>query len=186
MDAWELRVVAGRAVLVDETEPDAGIDPRSLPIDEELAGSLDEWASVADALQLANPTSARLITSRGRQLAGRIAARTGTIVSFTDPLNGERAVLDGRARSGAEPTPWGTGLALTGFTVFVVVFGMIALALALGSVSGWLAFAGNIVVTLGLAPTIVVIRPLLVWRWVAYGAMIGITLGWIVWLITLF
>lgn len=185
MDAWELRVVGGRAVLVAETEPDAGIDPRSLSIDAELAGSLDEWASVAETLQQANPSSARLISGRGRQLAGRLATSTGSVVAFTDPLSGERAVLDGRAPQ-SDPTPWGTGLAVTGFAIFVVVFGMVALAAALGSVSPWLAFTGNLVVTLGLAPTVAVLRPQLVWRWVSYGIASGIVIGWLVWLIGLF
>lgn len=183
MQAWELRVVAGRAVLVTEADPDQGVDPRTLTIDDDLAGSLDEWARVAGALQRADPTSARLITNRGRQLAGRIANATGSVVSFTDPRDGGRVVHDGTV--GREPTPWATGLALSGFTVLVVVFGMVVIALTLGRVGPWLALLGNILVTFGLAPTIGVLRPLLVWRWVAYGLLIGITIAWIVWIITL-
>jgi hypothetical protein len=180
----ELRSIRGRAVLMTG-RADHGVDPRALRVDPDLVDSLDEWASVAAALPNATEQTAELIARRGRQLAGRLANATGAAIAFTDPVSGERTVLAAPATRPAEPTPWGTGLTVSGFALVTVVFAMVVLSTTLGQISQWLAFAANAVVTLGLAPTIAITRTLPVWRWVAHGAVAGIAIGWLAWVIAL-
>ncbi|GAB2988601.1 DUF2537 domain-containing protein [Saccharothrix stipae] len=95
----ELRVQDGRAVLAGRD--DAGereVDPHTLPLGAGLADALHEWAKVADAVARADAPSdgaaSALVTRRGRQLAGRLAADMNTPVEYTDPVTGEQVVVD--------------------------------------------------------------------------------------------
>jgi hypothetical protein len=95
----ELRVQDGKAVLAGRD--DAGereVDPHTLPLGAGLADALHEWAKVADAVTRADAPSdgaaSALVTRRGRQLAGRLAADMGTPVEYTDPVSGELVVVD--------------------------------------------------------------------------------------------
>jgi hypothetical protein len=95
----ELRVQDGRAVLAGRD--DAGereVDPHTLPLGAGLADALHEWAKVADAVARAEAPSdgaaSALVTRRGRQLAGRLAADMNTPVEYTDPVTGEQVVVD--------------------------------------------------------------------------------------------
>ena len=213
----QLRARDGRAVLAeDDIEFDIGQDDAlgepdadQVELDADLARALHEWARVAQAVvRSAGAASdvgaaSGLISRRGRQLATRVAAQMGTVISYVDPLTGE--VVDvgepedwprprgahaapqdrGRPDRRARRTPWGTGLTVSAFAAAVVLFAVIALSEALGSASRWLAVAANIIIALGLAPSLWLARKVPVWRWVVYGVIAGIGLAWIALLFTL-
>ncbi len=225
----QLRARDGRALLAgsiedtaDSTDAVAGteagaaadpqeVDPHSLALGAGLADALHEWARVADAVhrngQSDESAAAKLISRRGQQLAGRIAAVMGRPVSYADPLTGEVTEIavpeqepaehgpvatwwarqgepEDRRRPATEPTPWATGLTVTGFTTVLVLIVVVTLSLALGAASDWLALIANAVIALGLAPSVWLARRAPVWRWVAYGVVAGIVVAWITLLFT--
>ncbi|NUT99687.1 MAG: DUF2537 domain-containing protein, partial [Saccharothrix sp.] len=142
----ELRVRDGRAVLAGRD--DAGereVDPHTLPLGAGLADALHEWAKVAEAVVRTDPpangAAGALVTRRGRQLAGRLAADMGTTVAYTDPVTGEQFLVDApvpdrppvdEPEPQEEKTPWGTGLTVSVFTAAVVTFMVVTLSLGLG------------------------------------------------------
>jgi hypothetical protein len=191
---------------------DREVDPDEIALDADLARALHEWARVAEAVARADSADGAaggLISRRGRQLAGRLATALGVAVSYVDPLTGEVSEIaepDGRPQyrptpSGgvhaapdayqprrdrrAKRTPWGTGLTVSAFAALVVVFAVIALSSALGAASDWLAAAANVIIALGLAPSIWLARNAPVWRWVVYGVVAGMIMAWIALLFTL-
>lgn len=208
----ELRVQDGRAVLAGRD--DAGereVDPRTLPLGAGLADALHEWAKVADAVARAEPPSdgaaSALVTRRGRQLAGRLAADMGTPVEYTDPVTGELVVVDvpadgvvegdvdgdvdGVVEDGVadepeprEETPWGTGLTVSFIVAAVVTFTVYTLSVGLGETSQWLALLANALVVGGIAPSVWLARNTPVWRWVAYGVVAGVLAAWLSLLLT--
>lgn len=212
----QLRARDGRALLAGEVSDSSGdqagagelreVDPHSLALGADLADALHEWARVADAVhrngQGGGSAAGRLISRRGRQLAGRIAAVMGTPVSYADPLTGEVTEVDvpepeerpaertepatGRARHKAaeEPTPWATGLTVSFVTGVLMMIVVIALSLALGAANRWLPLIGNVVIAVGLAPSVWLARHAPVWRWVAYGVVAGIGVAWVALLFT--
>ncbi|HEY4021712.1 MAG TPA: DUF2537 domain-containing protein [Pseudonocardiaceae bacterium] len=217
----QLRARDGRAVLADDdiefgiggvtsddTEPD--LEEDDIELNPDLARALHEWARVAEAVARSNTdgggAAGGLISRRGRQLAGRLAAEMGMVISYVDPLTGEvvdvgepedhwppprtagaHAAEEDRPRPDrrAVRTPWATGLVVSGFAAIVVLFAVIALSEALGAASRWLAVAANVIIALGLAPSIWLARNVPVWRWVAYGVIGGIGLAWLALLFTL-
>jgi hypothetical protein len=206
----------GRAVLADEAQE---VDPHSLALGAELSDALHEWARVADALRRSGDSSdsaaGDLVSRRGRQLAGRLAAAMGAAVSYVDPLSGEtREVsvpeveqpryrvpaapwldesdvddpddLDGPVEQVPdEPTPWAAGLTVSAFAGMVVMAVVISLSLGLGQTNRWLPLIANVVIAIGLAPSVWLTRNVRVWRWVAYGIVAGLAVGWIGLLLTL-
>lgn len=60
------------------------------------------------------------------------------------------------------------------FTVAVIVFGA-----AMVAVHPLLALVVNVVVVAGVAPTVWQWRAVPVWRWVIYGALVGVVAGWV-------
>ena len=204
----ELRVQAGRAVLAGEGESgELEVDPHNLPLGAGLAEALHEWAKVAEAVQRTNApadgAAGALVTRRGRQLAGRLAADMGTPVAFADPVTGERhlvdasqsgvrpaprrpeVVVEGEPEVEVEPTPWGTGLTVSVFSGAVVAFLVITLSLGLGETNRWLALVANVLVVGGIAPSVWLARKVIIWRWVAYGVTTGVVLAWIALILTL-
>lgn len=221
----ELRAESGQAVLVgkDATGRCCEVDPRSLALGSDLADALHEWARVAAAVIGAGVgacgPAGTLVSTRGRQLAARVAAEMGISVAYADPVTGEVAVLKRPVAEGpvvsairpvhrggvmfpprmfprtravwrvaarsAEPTPWATGLTVSAFAGITVLVGVVSLATALTETSPLLAILANLVITAGLAPSVVLLGRLAVWRWVAYGVLVGIVLGWVVWLLSL-
>jgi hypothetical protein len=204
------------------------VDPHSLALGAELADALHEWARVADALRRsgdsADSAAGDLVSRRGRQLAGRVAAAMGAAVSYVDPLSGEtREVpvpevdqpryrvpaapwlrdrddlpaddesgqddaddIDGPAEHQPdEPTPWAAGLTVSAFAGLVIMAVVISLSLGLGQANRWLALIANVVIAIGLAPSVWLTRNVRVWRWVAYGIVAGLLIGWIALLFTL-
>lgn len=95
----ELRAKGGRAVLAGRSGAEVQeVDPRSLPLGAGLAEALHEWAKVAEAVrragQAAEGTAGSLVARRGRQLATRVAEVMRTPVAYTNPMNGEVAVVE--------------------------------------------------------------------------------------------
>ncbi|MEU4738853.1 DUF2537 domain-containing protein [Actinosynnema sp. NPDC023658] len=214
----ELRVQDGRAVLAGRD--DAGereVDPHTLPLGAGLADALHEWAKVADAVTRtdapADGAASALVTRRGRQLAGRLAADMGTPVEYTDPVSGELVVVevpatpsdvdddavdatgggvdaDGVTDDEAEEpepreeTPWGTGLTVSFIVAAVVTFTVYTLSVGLGETSQWLALLANVLVVGGIAPSVWLARNVPVWRWVAYGVVAGVLAAWLSLLLT--
>ncbi|MBY8853751.1 hypothetical protein K7G98_38185, partial [Saccharothrix sp. MB29] len=79
-----------------------------LPLGAGLAEALHEWAKVADAVSRTDSPSEgvaeALVTRRGRQLAGRLAADMGSPVRYTDPVTGDVVTVDVPAAED-EPRP---------------------------------------------------------------------------------
>ncbi|MCP2169246.1 DUF2537 domain-containing protein [Goodfellowiella coeruleoviolacea] len=103
----ELRAKGGRAVLAGRSGSEVHeVDPRSLPLGSGLVDALHEWAKVAEAVrragQAAEGTAGALVGRRGRQLASRVAEVMRTPVAYTNPMNGEVAVVEVPP---ATPTP---------------------------------------------------------------------------------
>ena len=196
----ELRVRDGRAVLAGEDETgEREVDPHSLPLGADLAEALHEWAKVADAVVRtetpADGVASALVTRRGKQLAGRIAAVMNATVSYTDPVSGELVeveapespspVLTETPQEEPEPTPWGTGLTVSFITAAIVTVTVVSLSLGLGETSRWLALIANVLVVGGLAPSVWLGRRVPVWRWVSYGVVTGVLVAWVVLILTL-
>lgn len=173
----------------------------------------DEGVDVTESAQdggRADNAAGDLVSRRGRQLAARVAAVMRTPVNYADPLTGnvvevpvplvERAEAEPHAYDGdheddpdrieppagpAEPTPWATGITVSIVTSILMLLVVVALSLALGEASRWLALIANLVIAVGLAPSVWLARNALVWRWVAYGVVAGIGVAWIALLFTL-
>lgn len=218
----QLRARDGRALVAGESGDEsrfgedpvrAEVDPHSLALGADLADALHEWARVADAVhrngQPGGSAAARLISRRGRQLAGRLAAAMGAPVNYADPLTGEVTEVDvpegadeergavtqwwadrsaerdpARHRAVEEPTPWATGLTVSSITAVLIMIVVVTLSLALGQANRWLPLTANVVIALGLAPSVWLARRAPVWRWVAFGVIGGIVVAWIALLFT--
>ena len=215
----QLRARDGRALLAgeagdtdDHEAAEAEVDPHNLALGADLADALHEWARVADAVyrngNADGTAAATLISRRGKQLAGRIAAVMGRPVSYVDPLTGEIAEIDvpepepadedqsrlwspapessniAKHATAEEPTPWATGLTVSFFTAVLMGIVVITLSLALGAANRWLPLIANVVIAVGLAPSVWLARRAPVWRWIAFGVVVGIVVGWIALLFT--
>lgn len=182
----ELHARAGRPVLVGNGDL---ADPRLLELPDDLVASLHEWARVAHAVHEGSGREARVLaSSRGRQLAARVAGHIGVVVGYADPVEGGIELIcpaPAAAAEPAEPTPWVTGLTISAVTATIAVVMLVALAGALAETSRWLSALAALLVAAGLAPSIWLLRTVPVWRWVAYGAAAGIGCGWLVLLLSL-
>ncbi|MGW4483211.1 DUF2537 domain-containing protein [Amycolatopsis sp. NPDC004368] len=190
----ELRIRGERAVLAGPGGEHAReVDPRRLAIGADLAQALHEWARVASAVSRAGgeaEVASSVVSQRGRQLAGRLATVMGTTVRFVDPVSGVETVIEPPARvvarrrgmpgPGNEPTPWLTGLTVSGFAAVLVTVAMLALAGTLArETSGWIALLASVVVTAGIGPSLWLGRRLPIVRWAVYGAAVGIVAAWL-------
>ena len=193
----ELRIRGERAVLAGPGGDNAReVDPDRLAIGSDLVQALHEWARVASAVSRPDGEAAAVVSQRGRQLAGRLAAVMGTSVRFVDPVTGADTVVEPPARSAAsggglaerlfgppgpagEPTPWFTGLTVSAFAAAVVVVAMLALATTLArETNGWLALVAAVIVTAGITPSLWLVRRTPILRWAAFGAVGGIVVAW--------
>jgi hypothetical protein len=190
----QLRARGERAVLVGhDGVAEREVDPRRLPLGVELTDALHEWARVASAVQRSAPdrhlAAGSVVSRRGLQLAGRVAASMGVPVAFVDPLSGEESVVEppptrtGRHRlrpvHPPEPVPWLTGLTVSAFSMALLLIAMLTLAATLVDTNVLLGIASNIVFTAGLLPSVWLLRRQLIWRWVALGAAAALVLGWL-------
>lgn len=79
-----------------------------------------------------------------------------------------------------EPTPWGTGLTVAGFTAAVTAAAIVVLSLGMIRVHPLISIGLNVVAVGGLAPTLWGWRQTPVRRWLVLGAGVGVAIGWIV------
>lgn len=193
----ELHARSGRAVLVAvEQTRQHEVDPSRLQLPDTLVEALHEWAHVADTITREesgkDASAATLVARRGRQLALRLALETGGEVGCRNPLsgnvdrvgpqrNGRPTQLRRRGRPGLvnAPTPWGTGLTVSGIIAAIVVIALFVVSTGLAEVSVLLAWGVNVAVAAGFAPSIWLGRRVPVWRWVAFGTATGIGLAWL-------
>jgi hypothetical protein len=176
-----MRAAGGRVELGDRR-------PEDPPLPDELAAALREWAAFAAAAGRSGEAAEReLVHRRGRQLASRVAVLRGRPVEFTDPLSGvveSVRVPAPRLRAPSPeppgPTPWATGLPLAGFVAVLVALADITLSRAFAEAFGLLWFPANLLVGLGLAPSLWLLRAVPFWRWLALGAAVGLGAAWLV------
>lgn len=191
----ELLLRGERAVLASG-EDGAEADPHRVALGGDLAEDLHEWARVTAAvLRTGNDEGAEVVSQRGRQLAARVAEAMGQSVRYRDPVTKQALVVPParhRARHrfalpalgqrpGLDPSPpWATGLIVAGFVGVVVVVAMLALASTLAAATnGWVALAGAVVLTAGLAPSLWLGRRVPIVRWVVLGTAAGVALSWL-------
>ena len=183
-----MQLASGGRVLLGERR--AGDPP--LPV--ELEDALREWAAFAVSVSRSGgPAERDLLQRRGRQLAVRVADALGRPVTYTDPVSGRvEAVptpvtgpIPHPATETAEPTPWATGLAVSAFTAVLVAVGDIALCLAFAEAFGLIWVPANVLVALGLTPSLHLLRHTPFWRWPALGAAVGLGAAWVVLLLGL-
>jgi hypothetical protein len=162
------------------------------PLPAELEDALREWAAFAVTVSGSGGREERdMLQRRGRQLAVRLADALGRTVTYTDPVSGRVEVVPApatgplRRPDEAEPTPWATGLAVSAFTAVVVAVGDVALSRAFAEAFGLLWVPANILVGLGLAPSLHLLRLTPFWRWPALGAAAGLAAAWVVLLLGL-
>jgi hypothetical protein len=93
-------------------------------------------------------------------------------------------VSDVPAPSG-EPTPWATGLTVSAVVAVMVGIALLVLSQALVLNGRGVVALSNLLVAVGLTPSIWLGRNTPILRWVAYGTAAGITLTWLALLATL-
>jgi hypothetical protein len=172
--------------VLEEQQPD---DP---PLPDALRRALREWRALAEnAARIGGPEEHELVRVRGRRLAAQVAEALGRPVEFIDPATGatesirERPTAQARPVPPAEPIPWSTGLAVAGYAAVVVTLGDIALSRAFAEAFGLLWVPANLLVGLGLAPSLYLLRAVPFWRWPALGVAVGLVAAWIVLLLGL-
>lgn len=84
-----------------------------------------------------------------------------------------------------EPTPWATGLTVSAVVAVMVGIALLVLSQALVPNGRGVVALSNLLVAVGLTPSIWLGRNTPIWRWVGYGTAAGITLTWLALLITL-
>ncbi len=166
-------------------------DP-TLPV--ELQDALREWAAFAAAVTRAGqPEELELLSRRGRQLASRVVEVLGRPVNFVDPVTGTvepiRVGVTGLIpRPAAEPpgpTPWVTGLPVSAFFGVFAAIADIVLSRAFAEAFGLIWVPANLIVILGLAPSVYLLRNRPFWRWPVLGVAAGLGAAWVVLLLDL-
>jgi hypothetical protein len=76
-------------------------------------------------------------------------------------------------------TPWATGLVVSGFAAVLTGIGVAACGAAMAAVHPLLALVVNVLVAVGVAPTLWQWRTVPVWRWAVLGAVVWVVAGWI-------
>jgi hypothetical protein len=163
------------------------------PLPTELEDALREWAAFAVTVSgSGGPEERDLLRRRGRQLAVRVADTLGRTVTYTDPVSGRVEEVSvpptgpiPRQADDTEPTPWATGLAVSAFAAVLVAVGDVALSRAFAEAFGLLWVPANVLVGLGLAPSLHLLRHTPFWRWPALGAAAGLVIAWVVLLLGL-
>jgi uncharacterized protein DUF2537 len=83
------------------------------------------------------------------------------------------------------PTPWGTGLVIAAFVAVFVAVADVALCRAFAEAFGLLWIPANLLVGIGLAPSLWLLRRTPLWRWPALGAAVGLGVSWVVLLLAM-
>ncbi|MGH3765254.1 MAG: DUF2537 domain-containing protein [Pseudonocardiaceae bacterium] len=84
-----------------------------------------------------------------------------------------------------EPTPWATGLTISAVVAVMVGIALLSLSQALAPNGRGVVALANLLVAVGLAPSMWLGRATPIWRWLAYGAAAGIALTWLALLLSL-
>jgi hypothetical protein len=183
-----MELAAGGRVVVKERREG---DP---PLPADLQDALREWGALAHTVSRSGGEQEReLLRHRGRRLAARVAGVLGRPVRYTDPVTGRVEAVDAAPtnpipRLAAEPpgpTPWATGLAVSAFFAVLVAVGDVALSRAFSEAFGLLWVPANLLVAIGLAPSLHLMRRVPFWRWPAIGAAAGLVAAWVVLLLGL-
>jgi hypothetical protein len=161
--------------------------PGDAPLPAELQHAVREWSALAVMTsRVGGPRDRDLLRRRGLQLAGRVADVLGRPVEFTDPSTGAtesvRVGAPGRTPRLAVrppgPTPWGTGLVVAAYFAVLVTVADVALSTAFADAFGLLWIPANLLVALGLAPSLYLLRRTPLWRWPAIGTTVGLLAAW--------
>jgi hypothetical protein len=162
------------------------------PLPAALRQSLREWRALAEsAARSGGAEEYEVVRRRGRLLATRVADALGRPVEFVDPATGRVESIDERTDPFGAPeyphaqVPWATGLPISGFAAVVVTIGDIALSRAFADAFGLLWVPANLLVSVGLAPSLYLLRSVPFWRWPAIGTAAGLVVAWIVLLLGL-
>ncbi|MXP22691.1 DUF2537 domain-containing protein [Gordonia sp. HNM0687] len=76
-----------------------------------------------------------------------------------------------------EPTPWALGLLVTLVSAVFATLLLVGVYELIGSLVTWLGLAAVFVVSIGLGWTLWDLRDRPVWRWIVWGALIGLLAG---------
>ncbi|MED5800015.1 DUF2537 domain-containing protein [Gordonia sp. Z-3] len=76
-----------------------------------------------------------------------------------------------------EPTPWVLGLLVTLISAVFATLLLVGVYELIGSLVTWLGLAAVLVVALGMGWTLWDLRARPVWRWIVWGALIGLLAG---------
>ena len=83
------------------------------------------------------------------------------------------------------PTPWATGLVIAAFVAVFLTLADVALCRAFAEAFGLLWIPANLLVCVGLAPSLWLLRRTPLWRWPALGATVGLGVAWVVLLLAM-
>ena len=160
------------------------------PLPAPLRQALREWRALADTVaRSGGPEEHEVVRRRGRLLASRVADVLGRPVEFVDPATGVAESIDDHlvdpVSAPREATPWVTGLPVAAFAAVLVTIGDIALSRAFADAFGLLWVPANLLVGVGLAPSLYLLRAVPFWRWPALGTAAGLLVAWIVLLVGL-
>lgn len=166
--------------------------PGEPPLPADLRESLREWTVYATVVKRdRRPDELALLRRRARQLASRVADVLGRPVEYEDPVTGDvesvgfGAGVPLLAPRPPGPTPWATGLTLAAFVAVVVALSDVVLSRAFADVLGLWWIPADLLVALGLAPSLWLVRHVPVWRWLGLGGAAGLGVAWIVLLLGL-
>jgi len=84
-----------------------------------------------------------------------------------------------------EPTPWGSGLTVSVVAAAIIMIALLSVSQRLEPYGTGFVVLANLLVAGALAPSIWLSRATPIWRWVAYGAAVGIIVTWIALLLSL-
>ena len=150
---------------------------------------MHEWSTFATAATRSGRAEELLVVRRrGRQLASRVADVLGRPVDLVDPVTGDvESVRVGATGpiprlepEPAGPTPWATGLVVSGFFAVFVAIADVVLSRAFAEAFGLLWVPANLLVGLGLTPSLWLVRRTPFWRWPAFGVAVGLVVAWVV------
>jgi hypothetical protein len=160
---------------------------RPVGLSDDLRAELREWPAAVEAVRRSGDAhELRMLSLRGRRLAGRAAEALGRPVEFVDPMSGAVESIsggEGPPPLADEPpgtVPWGTGLLVTAFFAVLTAIADIVLADAFAGAFGLLWVPANLLVTAGVAPSLWLARRVPFWRWPAFGAAAGLGAAWVV------
>ena len=163
-----------------------GNPPVDRPLPDDLRRDLREWRDqAATAVSSGRPAERELVRVRGRRLAGRVAEVIGRPVEFGEPNAVQISAPNLPPEGADEPVPWATGLPISAFAATVVALGDVSLSQAFADAFGLLWVPANLLVVLGLTPSLFLLRRVEFWRWPAYGTAAGLLLAWVVLLLGL-